>query len=446
MFALDKKLREIYRFEETSGYDLITKARFAGEIRQIFVSLDRGHEFKTRDANEIHEQIFSDVIIEEEEAKQINNYPNLVPLQDCLFNLTLQESIPYQPEYLYTFKVLVPYSDSFDCPEFRAFINRTLPNRKYQMNIFTYLCYCLTPSTKYQIIQIWAGDGKNGKSELSTIFDLMLGNYVCHITFDQFMKGNQFLTSDLVNALVNVASELTEKLFGEQGINEMKRLSGEKYIRSEGKFDSAINFMNKVKHIFPVNNTPPLNEYTDYPFLRRWQIIPFLERIKKEDREFDIMARIFKDEGPQIVRFLLSFYEHLDTYIIEDAEEAERLWGWHNKSAYLFYDLYCSPSGHTLAEDAFEAYISFCKHNQKTHVSRQHFGRMMRKKDVYRARMNSDIAEEIGIGFDSADRPWCYTMTVNYDNEAETKDIERRVEWIAERKIFLEEIVTQVIN
>lgn len=431
-FSIDKKMAEVYIFSE-KGYKKMTLNQFGRMIQSIYIQIGR-MDYRRSCSKEIHDQVYEMNLIRDEQVKNINNYPNLIPLLDGLYDLTTWERKDYDPRYYYTSKLSVVYTEDTECPEFRKFINRILPNGKKQMQIFCFLCYCMTPSIRLQISQIWVGSGKNGKTELSVLLDLILGDLVSHVTMDMFMKGNQFMNSELAQKWVNVGSELTPSNFRDTGVQELKRNATNRHLRSEAKFDSPVNFLNKCKHIYDINNTPPTNTSTDYAFFRRFQLIEFTEHISKEERELEIMDRIFAQEGAQIVQYLLSFHDQLEQWIIEDAEEAEEIWLWNRKSTDVFFDNYCTLGGPCLVTEAYDQYSLFCKHNLKRAVSKHHFGRLMGYKKVVRSRMVEDEAMELIGYYDYKNRPWVYNITINYD---EVADLERRNRQLLERKDFL---------
>jgi len=431
-FAIDKKLQEVYIFS-TKGYSLMTMHKLGAPIQTVYNELGR-EDYLQRDTKEIYGSLFERVLISEIHVAQVNGYDGYIPFTNGLYNVATKALEPYDPRFYYTSSLHVESVDSKVCPEFRKFMDRIIPRFEDQMRIFSFFCYAMTPSVKYQIAQVWIGTGQNGKTELTSLFDMIMPELVSHISMDQFMDGHKFLESELAQKWLNIGSELSPSNFKDTGVQKLKRNITNKYQRMEGKYDSAVNFLNKCKQLYDINSTPAPNAYTDYAFFRRFQLIVFGEHIEDDEIELEIMKRIFAQEGPQIVQFFLSFYDQMGDWLKRDADEAERLWAWNTNSVFVFYTEHCTPNGIILTEMAYEKYTLFCKHNDKQAVSRNQFGRLLRSRRVERVRINQEQSIELLGDYDPKNRGYVYLMDVEYE---EADDILRMTERVKEKVAFL---------
>lgn len=138
-----------------------------------------------------------------------------------------------QRDDLITRAAAAPFEVGAECPKFRAFLARVLPDETVRAFVQRWFGYCLTGYVSEQLLALFYGRGANGKSTLLNIIRGVLGDYAltlqfASLTHDPFKRGGE-ATPDTVrlpgSRLVRasepeVGTELSESTIKEQSGGE----------------------------------------------------------------------------------------------------------------------------------------------------------------------------------------------------------------------------------
>jgi len=313
-----------------------------------------------------------------------------------------------------------------NCPKFKEMLETIVPENKAE--VCAMMAHTLTSGIGKGICQVWVGPGKNGKSELTVILAELHGDAVSHVSMgDLLNKNNRFASARLKGMKLNIGSEMTSTEVSPNGLAEIKRTMTNRFLSGEKKGKDPEEWVNTTKHIFDVNDLPLTSAHMDYAFFRRFQIIPFLHIIQEEDQIPEYGKLVFREEGPQIAGYLLSFLDQRNDLIREDAKLAERMWEYYTQSVFVFEKFYCfedCKSKFTATDDLYATYLRFCDEKVRKAASKALFGRLLKKRGYVRT-----YREGEGHG---------YVITCIYPveveslftilNDAEMEKIEREIE------------------
>jgi len=351
---------QLYMFEGIY-YKPLMKATFCDIINKAW-RLMEWQNYSTSDGLEMYTQIMHHSMLSEESLQSVNNYTNLLPVLNGHYSKVLCELIEPSPDIYFTFCIQANYNETAECPRFQQFLDEILPEVDSQLKVLAWFCYNLGPAVDLQKIQVWIGRGADGKSTLSEVLDLLMPSMTVHVPLDVMLNSykNRFVNSEFAFVWSNLASEINPGAMKAEGIGDIKRLSGEYYIRSERKNDEVKKIVNKCKHTIILNETPLASTYADYAFWRRLSIILFLNRIEIKDREGDIMKSIFYEESDGILAKILSMETTMESVLKENAEEAEILWNLNTQSTFVFYSEFCEE-GQSEQKQLYDYYCLFCE-------------------------------------------------------------------------------------
>jgi P4 family phage/plasmid primase-like protien len=261
------------------------------------------------------------------------------------------------------------FTDYFPDMEIREYVRRCLG-------------YMLTGSTKARCFFVFYGVGKNGKSLIATLLDLILKNYYHQCSEDVFKeKTNTGGATPHMYALmgkrVGVYSEGETADKMELNFSNLKKISGEDKISARGLFRDPIDFYSPIKLIMLTNYTPPLS--AEKAVKDRIRYIFFDERFvespegneKQENKEFvqDIKTIYLNEVFTWIVQGSKAYYE-TNSLIVPEAFEKRTIALLKNEDSIetfmtRFVTKTDKASDYIKTKDLFEKYKKFCDANSQ---------------------------------------------------------------------------------
>ena len=160
--------------------------------------------------------------------------------------------------------------------------------------------YALTGLTLEQILSFWWGEGGNGKGVLLGVLKYIMGDYAAAAPPDLLlaMKGERHPTdmAMLRGARLVIASEITEGRSWDE--LKLKALTGGDPITARFMRQDNFTFDPQATLIQAGNHKPSMRS-VDEGFRRRVQLLPFLQKIPKAERDGKLLDKL-KLEGPLI--------------------------------------------------------------------------------------------------------------------------------------------------
>jgi P4 family phage/plasmid primase-like protien len=222
-------------------------------------------------ANKVIEKIRVDTYIDEDIFYQETPL-NLIPFNNCILDLEINECLDYDPKLRFMNKHPVNY-DPIQKPELiLKFLKDITKGEKDLKTLQEISGYCLWRENKFEKSIMLLGNGRNGKSKFIELLKEMLGyQNVVNISLSDIEKNN-FALSNLHNKHANFSPDLSKEVLENTG--NFKSLIGRDTITADRKHKSAIHFKNYSKFIFATNNLPYTMDQSD-GFFDRWVIIDF---------------------------------------------------------------------------------------------------------------------------------------------------------------------------
>lgn len=169
--------------------------------------------------------------------------------------------------------------------------------------------YCLTGSTREEIMVFAYGAGRNGKGTFFESIAHVLGEYAATVpssTFDAAHRGGggEGATPQLAK-LQGARMVLSSETNADTPINEslIKSMTGGDAITARPMYVNPITFFPQFKINVQGNHKPMING-TDVGVWSRIKLVPFLRIFSDEERDRSLKAR-FKDEAEHILAWML---------------------------------------------------------------------------------------------------------------------------------------------
>jgi P4 family phage/plasmid primase-like protien len=322
-------------------------------------------------------------------TSELDNNGYLLNCDNCTIDLRTGEPLPHNKEHYLTRIIKTKYDPKAQCPRWIAFLEKIFPGKKDIINFLQRVAgYCLTDSTGEHCIFILYGTGRNGKNTFLDTIRMILGEYATVTGTETLMikrengGGPSEHLARLWGRRLVMASESDEK----NSLSEatIKKLSGDRTVCARFLHANSFEYCPTYK-IFLVTNYKPAIHGTDEGIWSKIKLIPFEEKIPKEERVMDYDKILLNEEAPGILRWMIEgciFWQKDGLGIIKEIEEAtnkyredEDFFGGFLKDTTISKD--------HLEASSFELYAllkQYCVDNGRHYPSQQKFAKYLESK------------------------------------------------------------------
>lgn len=213
----------------------------------------------------------------------------------------------HRKEDFLTYQLPFGYDENADCPKFKAFMDRNLPDKGCQDVIAEYLGYVFAPFLRFEKVLLLYGDGANGKSVLFQIVSALLGpENISSYSLQSLTSKEGYQRAEIGNKLLNYATEINGKIDS----SLFKQLASSEPIEARYIYGRAFILDRYARLMFNCNVLPSEVELT-HAFFRRFIIVPFEVIIPESEQDRDLAGKIIADELPGIFNWILKGLDRL---------------------------------------------------------------------------------------------------------------------------------------
>jgi len=219
----------------------------------------------------------------------------------------------FEPTSSYFTQTVVPYhyDPRLQCKLWLQTLNDILPKSGVddhrQEVLQEFFGYSLLGDCRFQKLIVLLGEGGNGKSTISRVWEKMLGeSNVSAVALDAL--GDRFRLSALVGKLANFSGELCYLGRVNEGI--LKLLVSGDSIDIDRKNRDSVKVRLSTKLIVSTNELPSIRDPTNATF-DRFIVLPFEVRIRGTEREDKTRATRLEQELPGILNWALHGLQRL---------------------------------------------------------------------------------------------------------------------------------------
>lgn len=202
-----------------------------------------------------------------------------------------------------TLSVRAPFDTAATCPRFERFLSEVLDNDAELVEFLQrFVGYCLTGSTREQVLAILHGTGANGKTTLLNVIAWVLGDYADNLPFASIERQRTSIPNDLAKLAGKRFVTASETNDGTR-LNEarLKALTGSDPISARFLHGEWFTFTPVAKFLLAVNHKPAVRD-DSVGFWRRIRLVPLVRSFSGSVRD-DSLEDQLKAEGPGILRW-----------------------------------------------------------------------------------------------------------------------------------------------
>ncbi len=322
------------------------------------------------------------------QGRSLNDFKDLVCLQNGMFDLVTGEVSPHDKKYYATHMLPIDFDPAHvpDCPAWKRCLKQWNPAPAVVRELQKFFGYCLTRETRYERMLLLYGPGGDGKSTVMKILRAMVGEQNCsHIPMGRLE--DQFYLSRLVDKLVNMSTEVEAKAMQSM---EMKAIVSGDAICASFKNQTPFDFEPFCKLVYSTNRLPKMLDNSD-GFFRKIMIIEFSGQFVKKGSANIFLFDELLGELPGIFAWALAGLVMLrEEGFSAVAEMQNSLQDYkrmnNNVLYYIEQHVEADPAGKASKAAVYEDYAKRCRYWNLMPIGepsfRREFLRLIEEKDI----------------------------------------------------------------
>jgi putative DNA primase/helicase len=313
--------------------------------------------------------------------EQLDKHPMLLNCPNGTIDLATGEFRAHRREDYMTKLCSTPFLPDAECPKFREFLNRVLPDSEVQEYLQRFFGYSLTGDISEQQLLLAVGDGANGKSTLFNLVQGVLGNgYAIQISGELLLAHDYAAHPTELADLFGVRLAIGTETPKDRVLNEslVKQLTGGEPIRARRMREDSWQFDPTHKLVLVTNHMPKVSADA-FAIQRRLHVVEFEVRIQPRELDKHLPQKL-RGEREGILAWAacgcLAWRERgLDppsSVVFQPKSNVASV----RQPAEEFVALYVvrKPGARTGATAVFGAFLEWCALTGAAHCSQKEFG------------------------------------------------------------------------
>ncbi len=327
--------RVIYRYDTERGlYSPVYDEALQQEIAEYMLIISRKEKIAAL-TNRSHEKLNNCL----KQVKGLTSRPGIfetgrekeyLHFENEMLELETMKLKPFSPDYYSRNQCPFKYEPGAQCPKFNEFINSAM-SPDDALIVQKYMGVCLLGVNLPQRFLILTGGAGKGKSQLSNIFQMLIGKDNCCQLRTEHLAG-RFELYRFVGKTLLIGVDVPENFLSSKGANVIKALTGGDTLTPEKKGSSkSWEITGNFPLIITANTRLRIRLEGDIGAWRRRLLIVEYNKPEAEHKIYDISRRLMEEEGSGIVNFavegLLMVREDMKQYNTIDTprEQNERI-------------------------------------------------------------------------------------------------------------------------
>lgn len=308
----------LYAYNKKGFFKMLSDIEM-GQLVRILMNEGLANSWKSRYEKEAVEAIKRECL----SATEMDTAANYINMKNGMYSLDEGILEPHSPDFLSTVQIPIEYDSNAICPKFIKFINEVSCGDKELVSVHQEMIgYLLSSETKCEKAFYYIGWGANGKSVLTKVISILVGEQnVGSISLSQF--SSDFGLEGIIGKKVNIASENEMRGFSLNTEVFKAMVSGDGMTINIKHRSALTNYKVKCKFLFATNQLPNTEDYTN-GYYRRITMLPFKRTFSDKEQNLNLINELLK-ELPGIYNWAIKGLERLraQNYIFSQAQVIE---------------------------------------------------------------------------------------------------------------------------
>jgi putative DNA primase/helicase len=214
---------------------------------------------------------------------------------------------PHDPMRFMTRITNCDYREEAECPKWRAFMERVIPDPETRTSLQIIAGYAITGYVSERAMFIFYGMGANGKSTFLDTICQVLGDYSAGIPASSLMVKSTGAIPNDIAMLVGKRFATASESDASNRLSEsfVKALTGDNTLTARFLHQEFFQYQPQFKLFLATNHKPTISG-TDNAIWTRIKLVPWLVSIPREEWIHDFHDTLAREEGPGILRWLVT--------------------------------------------------------------------------------------------------------------------------------------------
>ena len=239
-------------------------------------------------------------------ADEFDKEPFGVNCPNGYYNLKENSFYPSDSKYMCTNITGYDYQPEGDCPEFKAFLKKIIPDDNIREFFGQCVGMAMVGKVYEEVMVFLVGDGCNGKSTLANILSQVMGTYTTSLQPDVItsMTGSK-TPPDIAEVRGRRIVFISETEEGDTlSTKALKRLCSNERLAVRRLYCMPESFVPSHTIFYSTNHKPRVSS-NDNGTWRRIKIIPFTYQFKEEEKITNFAEKLLEKEGGAILHWCI---------------------------------------------------------------------------------------------------------------------------------------------
>ncbi len=313
----------------------------------------------------------------------------------------IQQLREFRSEDFLTYQLPFEYDPDADCPLFKKYLKRVLPDIASQQVIAEFLgsVFINGSDLKLEKALMPYGTGANGKSVLFEVTNALFGEKnVSNFALDNLTDDKGYSRAMFADKLLNYSSEISSKINSDR----FKQMVSGEPMEARHPYGRPFQISYYPKLIVNVNELPRVTEHTE-GFFRRLLIIPFEEHIPEAEQDKQLATKIIDTELSGVFNWVIGGLQRLlknknytkcvksDKALMQYRLDADNVGQFLDENGYKPHSDFFE-----LAKPLYQEYMVFCQLNGYKHMGMATFRKRLDLKGI-RVQRQSDNSFKVYV-------------------------------------------------
>ena len=304
--------------------------------------------------------------------EKLEKAKKLIALKDGVLNVKNLEVKSFDPKYLLFHSIDASWTNEYPT-KFMKFIRQSCQYDEEVVELTLEMVgYLLSGSNCGKVFFVIGMARDSGKSTLANLLKKLIGDeFVCAIAPQQL--GERFIMGDTRGKILNLAMDIPKGKLSASVVSRLKSITGGDVITIEAKYMRPEATVSNLRFLLGTNYPVTIpKEDDDDAFWQRMVVIPFTRTTPQEEKDPELLDKLWKERDAIVSHCLRKFKNVLDRgyqfSYCQASEDMKNSWRRDDASCYTFASFwtdYVTVTGDSedevFVQTLYDRYTMYCQ-------------------------------------------------------------------------------------